>query len=975
MASSHLGARGIALMLVSLAASGNARAQAPVLCSGTSPEGISVTVRLDSPANGAIVTTAPPCDGRAEVEGAATAISSNLAPIDLYLVVDSSGSTARCVGFDLDDDMLLGADTSSGCTDLGDSVLAAELAALRGLVASVDGLDARVALVEFSAVLPNPQPGEQGRIRLVQPLTGDLALVRAGLDAVLAAGSRGATDYAGAIDTVLAEVLAHGDRNRESLCFFLTDGKPTFPRYPYDSTEGPDVQASLDAARRAAAAGLAVNTFEVGSFDDRGILAQIAAITGGRAVAALDARTLLQIIPQTQLTGIEAVVVVNDTTGQSYPADLRADGTFSASVPLATDYNLLHVVVTPVGGTPFELACSTTILHQCLEEDLCFRETTDAILQELLSTVQDLAAQVGATTSCEALRGDAGTGPCADAVREYLAFVLNVLDGRLTRHCSVELAPGRTVTVDEALAQVRAWIETGADAECAQAAQLAGDVNSGAVVTQQQLPPPEPVECVIRDPASGLDVTITITSPVLGDGAARAPCDGIVPVEGSAEVTGLSNLFDLFFVIDSSGSTSSASGRDIDGDGFLGTGPAYANTDPGDSVLEAELEAVREFVAALDPAWARVSVIQFSNPEGFFGNGERQRLVQSLTDDFTLVNAALQQVSAGGSAGATDYGGALALLETEYLANADPANRIPICFFLSDGIPTYPEPPFDETQPPDRQAAIDGATRAAGHGIEINTYEVGPAGADVILTEMSNITGGEFFAALVPGDIIDLLNQFSLVGIGEVLIENITTGSAATGLVFDDGTFTGTIGLEPGTNEIRITITTDTRDPVTASCNTAVELVYYNLLCSPLNSATWAGECAHPVEPEARIGRVTADPGSSGIALSFDPVLIADGHRVYRGDLSLLHRGVYSHVSPFTGDPGTPECLLPQGVTSFVDRGALHDGRDWYYLVVAIAGANESSFGRSDSDADGIGDAERPAPADDPADLVTSACP
>jgi Mg-chelatase subunit ChlD len=931
-------------------------------------------VRLDSPANGSVVTTAPPCDGRALVAGAATATSAGFAPFDLYLVVDSSGSTSRCVGFDLDDDMILGTDTSSGCTDLGDSVLAAELAALRGLLVSIDGLDARVAVIEFSAILPNPQPGEQGRIRVVQPLTGDLALVRAGLDAVLAAGSRGATDYAGAIDTALGEVVAHGDRNRESLCFFLTDGKPTFPRYPYDSTEGPDVQASLDAARRVAAAGMAINTFEVGSFDDRGILTQIAAITGGRAAAALDARALLQTIPQSQLTGIQAVVVVNDTTGQSFPADLRADGSFSASVPLATDYNLLHVVVTPVGGTPFDLACSTTILHQCLEEDLCFRETTDAILQQLLSTVQDLASQVGATTSCEALRGDSGSGPCADAVREYLAFVLNVLDGRLTRHCVVDMA-GRPTTVDDALAQVRAWIEAGTDADCLQAAALASSVNSGAAVTQQPLPPPQPVECIIRDPATGLDVTITITSPVLGDGAARQPCDGIVPVEGVAEVSGLSNLFDLFFVIDSSGSTSSASGRDIDGDGFLGTGPAYANTDPGDSVLEAELEAVREFVAALDPAWARVAIIQFSNPEGFFGNGERQRLVQSLTNNFALVNVALNQISQGGSAGATDYGGALALLQAEYLANADPVNRIPICFFLSDGIPTFPDPPYDETQPADRQAAIDGATLAAANGIEINTYEVGPAGADAILTEMSTITGGQFFSALVPGDIVNVLNQFSLVGIAQVLIENVTTGSSAVGLVLDDGTFTGSIGLQPGTNEVRITVTTDTRDPVTASCNTEVELVYYNLLCQPLNAATWAGECAHPVEPEPVITRIAADPAADGVGIDYDGVLVADGHRVFRGDLQLLRTGIYSHVSPFTGDPAMPECMLPQGVTSFVDRGALHDGRDWYYLVVAVAGGTEGTFGKSDSNADGLGDAERPAPADDPADLVTSACP
>lgn len=963
------------LLFACLVAAGVSRAQQPpLLCAGTSPEGISVTVRLDSPADGHVVTSTPPCDGSVLVEGAATALD-RFPPFDLYLVVDSSGSTARCSGLDLDDDLVRGTDVAGACSDPGDSVLAAELEALRGLLDNVDGLDVRVALIEFSAVLPAPGAGEQGRIRTVQPLTAELDLARAGLLEVFAAGPCGATDYAGALDEATAEALRSGAPGRQAFVFFLTDGKPTFPRYPYNSTEELDVRASLDAARRAAAAGLQVNTYEVGSFDDRGLLADIAALTGGQALASLDASRLLQVLPTTQLTAIESVVVVNDTSGVSVVADLHPDGTFSATVPLDHDYNRLHVEITPVGGTRFDLACSATVVHQCVDEELCFRETTDALLQQLLSTSEQLAREVGATSSCEALGGDEGSGSCARAVREYLALALNVLDGRLTHHCNVDLGPGQPTTVDDVATVVRQLIELGTEADCAAAAAMAEAVNSGSVVTQEPFPPPTPVECVVRDPSTGLDVTITITSPVLGDGAARAPCDGSVPVTGSVDVSGMTNLFDLWFVIDSSGSTSAASGRDIDQDGFLGTGPAYANTDPGDSVLEAELQAVREFVAALDPAWARVSIIQFSNPDNHFGTGELQRIVQSLTDDFSLVEAALQSVSAGGSHGATDYGGALDLLEQEYLATADPANRIPICFFLSDGVPTWPERPFNETQPPDRQAAIDGATRAAAHGIEINTYEVGPAGAADILTEMANITGGQFYAALVAGDIVSVLNEFHLVGIGSVLIENLTAGESVEGSVGTDGSFTGTIGLQAGTNQLRITVTTDTRNPQTASCDSTIDLVYANLLCQPLNAATWAGECRVPVTPEPVLSSMGARPADDGVSLGIDPVTLADGHRVYRGDLDLLAQGVYSHVSPFSSDPARPECQLPPGTTSYVDRGALRDGRNWYYLVVAIAGGVEGTFGRADRDGDGHGEIERPRPADDPADLVVNDCP
>jgi Mg-chelatase subunit ChlD len=974
MARSRLAARAVRVVSLLLALGAPAtRAQDAILCTGTSPEGIEVTVRLDGPDAGTVVTSAPPCDGNVLVEGAATA-SDRLPPFDVYLIVDSSGSTSKCSGLDLDDDLVLGADSPAGCTDPDDSVLGAELAAVRGLLANLAGLDVRVSLIEFSAVIARPRPGEQGRIRVVQSLTSDFGAVRAGLDAVLAAGPAGATDYAGALDAARAEVVAFGSPDREPIAFFLTDGKPTFPRYPYDSTEQPDVDASLDAALRAAAVGLAVNTYEVGSFDDRGILAQIAAITGGDAVASLDPATLLQTLPEAQLTAIESVVVVNDTSGVSVEADVRPDGTFSASVPLDPDYNVLHVVVTPEGGTAFELDCSASVLHQCIEEGLCFRETTDELLQQLLDSSADLARQLGASTTCEALRGEA-PGACAQAVREYLALALNVLDGRLTERCTLDVGPGLPTTVTEVVDLVRTLVETGVEADCAEAARIGAAVNSGAAVTQQPTPPPEPVECVVDDPVTGLQVTVTIDSPIMGDLAMREPCDGVVPVAGSVTVDGFSNLFDLFFVIDSSGSTSSASGRDIDQDGFLGTGPAYANTDLGDSVLEAELEAVRLFVADLDPSWARVALIQFSNPDNHFGSGELQRLVTPLTADFVRVEAGLQAISAGGSHGATDYGGALQLLEAEYLASADPVNRVPICFFLSDGIPTWPEPPFDQTQPPDRQAAIDGAMRAAAYGIQINTYEVGPAGASAILTEMADLTGGEFFAALVAGDIVQVLNEFNLVGIAQVVIENVSLGTVTSGTVDDDGNFGGTIALQPGTNEIRITVTTDTRDPVSASCTTQVELVYANLVCQPLNAATWAGECARPVQPEPSIGRVAAGAGGVGVAIEVDPVTLADGHRIYRGDLQLLRAGTYSHVSPFSGDPAVPECEMGAGVTSFLDAGALRDGRDYYYLVVALMGGVEGSHGRDERNRDGRGDRERPRPDDDPSDLVVNGCP
>jgi hypothetical protein len=967
----------LALTLALGAASNRAAAQGPVLCSGTSPEGVTVSVRIDAPLPGDVVAGGPPCDGRATVAGAATA-TTVFPPFDLYLIVDCSGSTGAASGVDVDEDGVLGAGSPS--TDPGDAVLAAEVRALSRFADRLLGLDVRASVVEFSAVIPNPGPGEQGRIRVVTPLTSDLSAVSAGLADVQAGGSRGATDYAGAIDAALGELARNGAPGREAIALFLTDGKPTFPRYPYDSTEAPDYAAALEAADRAALAGLAIDTHEIGAFDDRGILAEIASRTGGLALPSLDAEELLDALPDTRLTGVEGVELTNVTTGETVAATLAPDGTWSGSVGLAIDLNVLRARVTARNAPDFEVACETVLTYDCrLDESLCFRATTDAVIEQLLLDAASELGELGALSTCAALDLPEGGSPCGDALREHAAMLVNRLDGRLTRQCGLDLSalgPGLPTSADEAIALTRLLILSGTAEDCDLAARIGLAVNSGAAIVEVAPPPPEPTTCVVVDPDTGLEVTVTVASPVMGgERPLEEPCDDVIVVEGATEVSGATNLFDLFFVIDSSGSTGAASGRDIDGDGIVGVGNQFGNTDPGDSVLRAELEAVRRFVADLDPAWARVSIIQFSNPDGFFGLGELQRVVQSLTADFAAVNAALDAIAAGGSAGATDYGGALALLQQEYLATADPANRIPICFFLSDGIPTWPTPPYDSTEAPDRQAAIDGATWAAANGIEINTYEVGLAGASAILQEMADITGGQFYRSVVAGDIVQVLNEFNLVPIASVVIENLTSGETSDATVSDDGSFTGGVGLLVGENTLRITVTTGGRTVVTGECTTDVELLYANLICRPLNAATWAAACTRAVRPEARLRRVGADPARDAVVLGFDAAALADGHRVYRGDLDLLWQGAYGHVSPFTGLPGDPECLLPAGVTTFADAGALRDGRDWYYLVVAIADGVEGSFGWADRDGDSLADIERPAPADDPGDLVVGWCP
>jgi len=89
--------------------------------------------------------------------------------------------------------------------------------------------------------------------------------------------------------------------------------------------------------------------------------------------------------------------------------------------------------------------------------------------------------------------------------------------------------------------------------------------------------------------------------------------------------------------------------------------------------------------------------------------------------------------------------------------------------------------------------------------------------------------------------------------------------------------------------------------------------------------------------------------------------------RWYRGSIPLLLTE-YSHASPFSGQPGTPECSAPSAVP-VSDPAAFGDGNDYYYLAVDLAAGVEGTFGR-DSQL-----ALRPRPEDSPTDRVTNACP
>ena len=143
-------------------------------------------------------------------------------------------------------------------------------------------------------------------------------------------------------------------------------------------------------------------------------------------------------------------------------------------------------------------------------------------------------------------------------------------------------------------------------------------------------------------------------------------------------------------VIDVSDSTKAASGADVDRDGQVGVDPhnellppgafdpAIRSTDPGDTILQAQILAARSLLQGLDPRRVRVGLATFSgevSPTDRRAQEHRPagRLARARADErLRRGDRALSAVLARGPNGATNYaaGIRLAIVELAGLGGA-----------------------------------------------------------------------------------------------------------------------------------------------------------------------------------------------------------------------------------------------------------------------------------------------------------------
>lgn len=314
------------------------------------------------------------------------------------------------------------------------------------------------------------------------------------------------------------------------------------------------------------------------------------------------------------------------------------------------------------------------------------------------------------------------------------------------------------------------------------------------------------------------DLLLTIDTPASGSVVGDA--QGLTLLSGKAlALHGDFQTFDIMFVIDTSHSTAAPSGADIDGDGKVGQrggdglGSIFGkilplpSSDKGDSILAAEVAALRTLLDQLDPRTTRVGVVAFAGDDDPMTADAWVDV--PLTTDFKKIGRALDDVYSRGPQGMTNMMDAIKLATIELIGTSTAfstrrENSRRIILFMTDGHPTLP---LQNAQLQNARMAIDQALRARKFDVRIDTYALGEEALSepVVVVEMAGVTGGVFTPVRRPADLRAVFEQVDFSDIEELAIRNTTTGKGPVQLSQNaDGSFSALMKLAEGRNLLEV---------------------------------------------------------------------------------------------------------------------------------------------------------------------------
>ena len=307
------------------------------------------------------------------ISGKVASDNSRSANVDIFLILDTSGSTVNSAGAEfanqaeLPDKYLFGGAPSvqpqisisrrgmgMGAPtfeptriNLRHSILGAEVVASRRLLTQLNSQTTRVGVITFAK-----------DARLVQPLTNDFEQVRRVLDEVYWAGPNGGTNMVEGIRLGITELLGLGQSAKRQDAikaqFFLTDGLPSLPTGDGRSVAETDVQLTLNAARLAGRAGIKIHVFGLGDevVNFPWAVQGIAKESAGTYTPLSRPADVLAIMDQISVVGVDFVQIVNQTSGQKAPnLRLAADGFFAAALPVVEGKNQIDVLARSSDGS------------------------------------------------------------------------------------------------------------------------------------------------------------------------------------------------------------------------------------------------------------------------------------------------------------------------------------------------------------------------------------------------------------------------------------------------------------------------------------------------------------------------------------------------------------------------------------------------------------------------------------------------
>jgi hypothetical protein len=338
--------------------------------------------------------------------------------------------------------------------------------------------------------------------------------------------------------------------------------------------------------------------------------------------------------------------------------------------------------------------------------------------------------------------------------------------------------------------------------------------------------------------AGAMSTTLKLEIEEPTDGSIVGSPEGAFLAGRALALLGEFKRFDVVLVLDTSGSTNTASGSDINGNGIIGaTGLSgiFKQSDPGDSILAAEVAAAKKVIESLDPRNTRVSLVTFAgtSPERdqfgqIYTTGRTDAITEEpLTTNYERIAKSLDRVLKRGPDGLTNMteGVRLAIRELKgfrgSMSKPDPASQKVVLFF-TDGQPTLP---YGSGFSDDNvQSVLRVASQARRADIQVHTFAIGPEAlaGPTACVELAAYTGGYFTPVSSAGDLPAVVETVNFANLDELTIKNLSLGETATDTIINaDGSFAALVPVQPGLNRLEVVATatdgTSTKAEVTVS--------------------------------------------------------------------------------------------------------------------------------------------------------------